>query len=61
MYEVKGPRSGVVWDPEHNRPLAVFRDGRYQTGDNAAAEKLKALGYIVEGGPKAGKKSAGGG
>lgn len=58
MYVVTGQRAGVVWDPEHDRPLAVFQVGRYQTEDRTVAEKLKALGYAVEGGPKAGKKPA---
>ena len=49
MYKATGRKGGIVWDTDNNRPLARFVDGLYQTGDIKTAQKLKALGYSVEG------------
>lgn len=49
MFVITGKKNGVVWDGENNRPLATFKDGVFRTEDQSVAEKLKALGFAVEG------------
>lgn len=49
MFKVTGMKSGVVWDAETNKPLIGFKGGTAETEDQAVAEKLKGLGYAVEG------------
>lgn len=50
MFTITGKKAGIVWDAEHNKPLIKFVDGKAETADVTVAEKLRALGYIVEGG-----------
>ena len=50
MYTITGKKAGIVWDTEHNKPLIKFVDGKAETADVTVAEKLRALGYAVEGG-----------
>jgi hypothetical protein len=59
MYKVTGKKGGIVWDTDNNHPLARFRDGLYQTEDIKTAQKLKALGYEVEGLEEKSKKKSG--
>lgn len=43
-----------MWNPETNRPLAVFdNNGEFETDDDAVIEKLKAKGFRVIGGEPA--------
>lgn len=50
MFTITGKKAGIVWDAEHNKPLIKFVDGKAETADATVAEKLRALGYTVEGG-----------
>ena len=49
MFTITGKKAGIVWDAEHNKPLIKFVDGKAETADVAVAERLRALGYTVEG------------
>lgn len=49
MYKVYGTKQGIVWDAENDRPLIRFTDGVAETDNVKVAEKLKNLGYKVEG------------
>lgn len=51
MFKVtKTPHTpNMVWDPKNNRPLCKFVNGVFETDDTTTAEKLKKLGYTVEG------------
>jgi hypothetical protein len=51
MFKIKKKplTSNTIWDAENNRPLCKFNKGIIQTEDKDLAEKLKALGYEVEG------------
>jgi hypothetical protein len=35
----------IVWDPEHDKPLAQFVQGEFITDDPRVAERLLELGY----------------
>lgn len=50
MYKVYGRKNEMVWDAEHDKPLIKFTDGIAETDNAKVAEKLKNLGYKVEGG-----------
>jgi hypothetical protein len=41
--------ANTLWDGENNKPLCRFSKGVFQTEDKELAEKLKTLGYEVEG------------
>ena len=50
MFTITGKKSGIVWDAKHNKPLIKFVDGKAETADETVAERLRAMGYTVEGG-----------
>lgn len=46
----KPKTANMLWDAEHNKPLCQFdENGLLVTDDAALADKLKGLGYNVEG------------
>ena len=45
--KAKSPKT--VWDAENKKPLLTFKNGVFETEDEAIAEKAKALGYEVTG------------
>lgn len=49
MFNITGMNCGVVWDAERDQPLIRFQDGVAETDDQTVAERLRALGYTVEG------------
>lgn len=51
MFKIrKKPKSpNIVWDASKNCPLCKFEKGIYETEDTSIAEKLKSMGYQVEG------------
>lgn len=49
MYKVFGFKNTIVWDAETDSPLIRFTDGVAETDDTTIANKLKNLGYKVEG------------
>lgn len=49
MYKVFGFKNTIVWDAETDSPLIRFTDGVAETDDTNVANKLKNLGYKVEG------------
>ncbi len=49
MYKAYGKKNEIVWDAETNSPLIRFTDGIAETDDINVANKLKNLGYKVEG------------
>lgn len=49
MYKVLGKKNEIVWDAETDSPLIRFTNGVAETDDTKVAEKLKNLGYKVEG------------
>lgn len=50
MFTITGKKSGIVWDTKRNKPLIKFVDGKAETADETVAERLRAMGYTVEGG-----------
>ena len=49
MFIITGKKHGIVWDTEENKPLIKFLDGKAETNDRKTAEKLKKLGFKVDG------------
>lgn len=49
MFNITGMDCGVVWDAERDQPLIRFQDGVAETNDQTVAERLRALGYGVDG------------
>ena len=49
MFKVTGKKNGTIWDAEKNCPLAVFADGEFRTDDQKVAERLRDMGFAVEG------------
>lgn len=49
MYKVFGFKNTIVWDAETDSPLIRFTDGVAETDDTNVTNKLKNLGYKVEG------------
>ena len=49
MYKVFGFKNTIVWDAETDSPLIRFTDGVAETDNTTIANKLKNLGYKVEG------------
>lgn len=49
MYKAYGKKNEIVWDAETNSPLIRFTDGIAETDSTTIANKLKNLGYKVEG------------
>lgn len=46
----KKPKTpNIIWDNAAKKPLCKFVKGKYETNDKAIADKLKGMGYIVEG------------
>lgn len=45
----KAKTPNIVWDSENNRPLCKFAKGVFETNDETAAKKLKAMGHAVTG------------
>lgn len=49
MYKAYGIKNEIVWDAETDSPLIRFTNGVAETDNKAVANKLKNLGYKVEG------------
>lgn len=49
MYKVYGKKNEMIWDAETDSPLIRFTDGVAETDNERIANKLKGLGYMVEG------------
>lgn len=49
MFKIKGKENGVVWDVNLNKPLIKFKNGVAETEEKIVAERLKEMGFIVEG------------
>ena len=49
MYKVYGIKNEMVWDAENNKPLIKFTEGVAETDNEKVANRLKNLGYKVEG------------
>lgn len=49
MYKAYGKKNEIVWDVETDSPLIRFTDGVAETDNTTIANKLKNLGYKVEG------------
>ena len=49
MYKAYVKKNEIVWDAETNSPLIRFTDGVAETDNTTIANKLKNLGYKVEG------------
>lgn len=50
----KKPKTpNILWDAAGNRPLCRFKNGTFETEDEALARNLQALGYVVDPEPAA--------
>jgi hypothetical protein len=51
MFTVKKPplTPNIVWDAENGTVLCRFQKGIMETNDRALVEKLRAMGYEVDG------------
>ena len=58
QFKATGKAAGIVWDPAENKPLACFKGGIAIVGE-AAAKKLKAMGYKAEEIKEAGEDEVG--
>ncbi|MCY8902957.1 hypothetical protein MOD76_19850 [Bacillus spizizenii] len=38
----------IVWDKEKDKPLAKFKNGMFETDEQAVSKKLKTYGYEGE-------------
>ncbi|MED2978199.1 hypothetical protein P4284_16045 [Bacillus swezeyi] len=47
LFKSKKPNV-IVWDKENDKPLAAFKNGIFETEDQAVTKKLKANGYEGE-------------
>lgn len=49
MYVIRSNKSNAIaWDPAENKALCKFKNGIFETQDEALAMRLGALGYAVE-------------
>ena len=51
MFKVtkKSKTPNILWDASSNRPLCRFVNGIFKTNDQTVVDKLKGMGYSVEG------------
>jgi hypothetical protein len=56
---VKGAMDSVVWNPETDRPLAIFEKGLFTTKSDEVARRLREFGYREIGSFKSGPPGEG--